>query len=203
MEIYLLRHGESYNSSIEYYCADKRIMNPPLTAKGINQAHMLANKLKTVKFDTIYASDLDRAIQTAEIFRAATNQEIIVTEQFREIDMGEINLRPWNEFPDIYEKWILHDTDLPYPNGECGDDVWNRCKRKINEAYCEGYGRIAIFCHGGTIRSIICGILGIPQYKRFLFGAPPHNCSISIVWYVKVNSALLVFNEYSHLEDEL
>jgi broad specificity phosphatase PhoE len=116
--------------------------------------------------------------------------------------MGDINLRSWDEFPALYAKWILHETDLPYPNGECGADVWTRCKRVIDEAFGEGYGRITIFCHGGTIRSIICGILDIPQYKRFLFGAPPHNCSISKVRYEKENSALLVFNEYSHLEAE-
>ena len=205
MEIYLLRHGECFESSAEYYCEKRKLMNPPLTQKGIEQAYKLAHKLRSVEFGSIYASDLDRAIQTAEILMAANKSDIsdiIVTAQFREIDMGELNLKSWNVFPELYAKWSLHESDLPYPNGECGSDVWNRCKCKIDEVLELGYERIAIVCHGGTIRSIICGILGIPQQKRFQLGAPLYNCSISVVRYQKDCSALLTFNDYCHLDEK-
>lgn len=34
MEIYLIRHGNCYKSTKEYYNNEKRTMDPPLTPKG-------------------------------------------------------------------------------------------------------------------------------------------------------------------------
>ncbi|MCL2775556.1 MAG: histidine phosphatase family protein [Oscillospiraceae bacterium] len=199
MEIYLIRHGESFQTSSEYFCEEKQTMNPPLTQKGIEQAHKLADRLKDIKFDKIYASDLDRAVQTADILKSYVNSDIFINKQFREIDMGEIYKKSWNDFPELYSKWILHEEDMPYPNGESGADVWYRCKQQINEIVNLNYKRIAIVCHGGTIRSIICGILNIPQHRRFYFGMPPKNCSVSIVIYKEKDSILHTFNDYTHI----
>jgi len=51
---------------------------------------------------------------------------------------------------------------MPYPNGENGEAVWQRCKKEIYPLVGK-YKRVAIICHGGTIRSIICGLLDIPN----------------------------------------
>lgn len=199
MEILLIRHGECFQSDIKHFSEKKSTMNPPLTVKGIAQAHKLAERLRNCQFDRIYCSDLDRAIQTAEILNANVNSNITMTEQFREIDMGDIYKTSWDNFPDIYSKWILHQDDIPYPNGENGDDVWKRCSRKIEEIISAKYERVAIVCHGGTIRSIICGVLNIPQQKRFNFGFPPENCSISVLLYKENNFYLQTFNDFSHI----
>jgi len=66
MDIYLIRHGESYNSTIEYYDDDIKTMNPPLTERGIKQAANLAVRCKSIEFDLIISSDLSRAVQTAK-----------------------------------------------------------------------------------------------------------------------------------------
>ena len=198
MEIYLIRHGEAFPASSEYFCEEKQTMNPPLTPKGIEQARKLSSRLKEVKFDKIYVSDLDRAMQTANILTSVINAEIVISEQFREIDMGEIFKKSWSAFPELYAKWSLHEEDIPYPNGENGADVWHRCKQEIDNITALNYNRIAIVSHGGTIRSIVCGVLGIPQQKRFYFGMPPENASISIVYY-KEEFFLHTFNDYSHL----
>jgi len=198
MEIYLIRHGESMQSS-EYFCEAKQTINPPLTQKGIEQAHKLADRLKCVAFDRIYTSDLDRAIQTANILNASVNSDVIISKHFREIDMGEIHKKSWDDFPELYSEWILHEADIPYPNGENGADVWHRCKQKIDEIVSLNYKRIAIVCHGGTIRSMICGILNIPQHKRFCLGAPTENCSVSIIIYKEKDSVLHTFNDFVHI----
>jgi len=184
---------------MEYYCSEKQTMNPPLTSKGIEQAHQLAERLKGIAFDKIFSSDLDRAIQTSNILNSYVNSNITITKQFREIDMGEIFKKPWSEFPDEYSKWASHEEDIPYPNGENGADVWNRCKQEINSIIFSDYTRIAIVCHGGTIRSIACGILNIPQQRRFYFGLPPENCSISIVVHKEKDFFLHSFNDYAHI----
>lgn len=56
-----------------------------------------------------------------------------------------------------------HKEDIAYPDGENGADVWKRCKQGIDDIISHKYERTAIVCHGGTIRSVICGLPDIPQ----------------------------------------
>ena len=158
-------------------------MNPPLTKNGIAQAINLAVGCKSIGFDIIISSDLSRAVQTAEKLKSIASCEFVICPAFREIDMGDIYIKSWNDYPDLYARWILHNDDIPYPNGENGEDVWNRCKTQLDNLVKNQYKKVAIVCHGGTIRSIICGILDIPQQKRFFLGFPLENCSISIIKY--------------------
>ncbi|MEA4824709.1 MAG: histidine phosphatase family protein [Clostridiaceae bacterium] len=199
MEIYLIRHGHCYNSTKEHYNNEKQTMDPPLTLTGVEQANKLAKRLRDITFDKIYCSDLVRAMQTAEILQTTVKSELSVTPSFREIDMGEVYKNSWKAFPEIYENWLLHEEDIPYPCGECGMDVWNRCKKEMDVILEANYNRIAIVTHGGTIRSIICGVLGIPQQKRFNFGFPPENCSISIILQNDKSFCLHTFNDFYHL----
>lgn len=105
MDIYLIRHGECLRSTNEYYDDIKKTMNPPLTEKGVFQAQKLTDKLSAVRFDRIYTSDLTRALNTAKIVNEKICSEIIITPQFREIDMGDIYTKSWNDYPDIYDIW--------------------------------------------------------------------------------------------------
>jgi len=115
--------------------------------------------------------------------------------------MGDIYVKSWNEYPDLYTQWILHNEDIPYPNGENGKDVWNRCRTQLERLITMQKKKIAIVCHGGTIRSIICGVLDMPQHKRFYFGLPPENCSISIIKYNEKDKKfyLHTFNNFFHI----
>lgn len=202
MDIYLIRHGEIYNSNIEYYDVNKAAINPPLSKKGILQAEKLAERLKQIKFDVIFSSDLIRAIQTSEKIIEVSPSNLLINSAFREINMGDISLKPWSDFPLIYSEWLLHNSDIAYPNGENGAEVWARCKEQLDMIISNKYEKVAIVCHGGTIRSFICGTLDIPQQKRFYLGMPLENCSISIVKYDKIDKIyyLHTFNDYSHLE---
>jgi broad specificity phosphatase PhoE len=113
--------------------------------------------------------------------------------------MGDIYLYSWSKYPDIYHEWVKHEEDIPYPNGENGNMVWERCKDSLYKMLKDDFKQIAIIAHGGKIRSIICGILNIPQEKRFYIGFPPENCSISIIKYENNHFYLHTFNDYSHL----
>ena len=62
MELILIRHGlpeRRHDTS-----------NPPLAAKGLDQAHRVAAWLADEKVDAVFASTMLRAIQTAEPFAA-------------------------------------------------------------------------------------------------------------------------------------
>lgn len=202
MELYLIRHGECHKAQMEYFDAVKNYMDQPLTAKGLLQAERLAERLRDVPFDAVYVSDLTRAQETAEKLIAALvhkPQAYVVDKRFREIDMGDVLKTSWDGFPEHYEKWRLHEEDLPYPNGESGTDVWNRCGALAEELLQKPGARVAVVCHGGVIRTLLCGLFQIPQVRRFLFGMPLENCSITIVKQEEGQRYLHTFNDYSHL----
>ena len=184
MELYLIRHGECYPSAPQYYDLNNKAMNPPLTERGILQAKELSSRIANIHFDKIYSSDLLRAVQTAHFLKDLRSVELILMKEFREIDMGELNLKSWDAYPELYQEWRKHDTDVAYPGGECGADVWERCNLALQSILKEDLDRVAIVCHGGTIMSILCGVLNIPQEKRFFFGHPIENCSISVINYI-------------------
>jgi probable phosphoglycerate mutase len=114
--------------------------------------------------------------------------------------MGEVFKKSWDCFPDIYAKWSLHEEDIPYPGGENGAALWNRCKDELFKIAASGYERVAIVTHGGIVRAALCGILGLPQEKRFCFGVPTINCSISILSYYDSKFYIHTFNDYSHIQ---
>ena len=199
MELYLIRHGECRQPDIVWYDEQKQTMDPPLTQRGLYQAGQMAQRLKAIRFDAIYCSDLVRAAQTAQALRQETKAQILVESALREIDMGAICLRPWSDFPQAYGAWSRHEEDVPYPNGESGQMVWKRCEPLIQMIVQKEYERVALVCHAGTIRCIIAGAIGLPQQRRFYLGCPLENCSISVLRHQEGSFYLHSLNENAFL----
>ena len=201
MELYLIRHGE--NSRLpEWYDHERNVLNGPLTKKGIEQANLLAARCRSIPFDWVQSSDLLRAVQTAEPIANAQNKNLSIDRSFREINMGALERESSDQHPEWYAHWSLHKEDIAYPDGEKGSDVWKRCSRSLDKIVRSKANRVCIVTHGGVIRSILCGTLGIPQQKRFYFGSPLDHCSITILNYVEEEKRfyLQLFNDTSHLE---
>lgn len=198
MEIYMISNGETEKWATEYYDRERRVLSPPLSAQGREQAKILAARLAEWKFDRIYASDLHRAYDAATPLAQAQGQEVILDPAFREIDMGELNRRPRSEFPVWEAEFSRRERDIPYPGGETGGDVWKRVERQLLEIAKRPYERVAVFCHGGTIMSAACGAIGLPQQLRFRLGGDVENTSITIL-YRGDGWVLHSFNDYAHL----
>ena len=85
MKIYFVRHGESVNNITGRYTG---WMDIDLTDKGREDALRARALLKDLSFDRVYASDLKRARETAEIALPGVSYE--VTPLIREIDVGDV-----------------------------------------------------------------------------------------------------------------
>lgn len=201
MEIVLIRHGECHRSPTEVFDTERRMLNGPLTERGVEQANRLSDRCRSVRFDRIYSSDLIRAEQTARILATRQGCDVQIDPAFREINMGELYREPWEHYPEWLARWSKHEEDIAYPNGENGADVWNRCNASLSQIVRLPMERIAIVAHGGTIRCIVCGALGIPLQKRFYFGSPIEHCSISILLFNAADQkfTLHALNDASHL----
>lgn len=83
--LYLVRHGETVDNA-------QQIMQGQthgcLNEKGREQARMVAERLAGEAFDAVVASDLRRAVQTAEIIAAPHGLLVVTTPLLRERDWG-------------------------------------------------------------------------------------------------------------------
>jgi broad specificity phosphatase PhoE len=196
MKIYLLRHGQIVD-------ANPRQSNPSLSATGIRQAELLGQRLQSYSLEAIYSSDLERAKQTAHIINRHTCTDIMLKSQLREIDMGVVPEKGWEAFPEYYEKWQKHESDLPYPQGESGQDVQKRAWEVIEEIRTQYTQAVAVVTHGGVIMVLLSACLGLGLEKRFQF-MPMANCSISTLTYDTEKQLLKVerVNDTAHLDSE-
>ncbi len=190
------RHGRKKNDDSNFYDIE-------LTKKGFEQARLSGRKLISFNIKSLYTSDMTRAVQTAETINLDLSLDIITEPALREIDMGVFN-SGWNanaqKYSDFLVEFEKHEKDMAYPDGESGSDVWARI-REFVEKTAQEKGNALIVTHGGTIRCMICGMLGIPFEKRFLLGEPIHNCGISVIRYnIDTGTfSLQLFNDNSHL----
>lgn len=195
MEIFLVRHGECENKAQDNYNKEMRRHNPCLTLRGEEQARKLAEVLSETEFDVMISSDLERAVATADAIAQGRSVKRICKKEFREIDMGFLEEKSWEDYPQDYAVWKLHKEDVAFPGGECGADVWERVQRFLMELVRKEYKRVAIVTHGGVIMSTVCGVLELPQQKRFLLGHPIENCSVTRLVYEDGRFYLKSLNE--------
>jgi broad specificity phosphatase PhoE len=185
MELWLIRHGETeYNLQRRH----QGQLDVPLSSVGIWQAHKLAARLSKTEFAAVYASDLSRALHTAEIAFAGRVQTDV----------------RWREFYGGWLEGMLYseaETATPRPpEGESRAEMTTRVMAAIGEMYSQYAGtRVAVFSHGGTIRAALHAVLG--DFERQIDFAERGNTSISKLE-VKANlrGRLLVYNDTAHLE---
>lgn len=70
--------------------------DPPLNATGLQQATTLARMLEDIPVESIYASDLQRASQTAQPLAASKGLPVSMRKDLREISFGEWEGRHWS-----------------------------------------------------------------------------------------------------------
>lgn len=85
LNIYFVRHGETM-WNIENKIQGQ--LDSELTKKGIEDTILLKNKLKEVKFKSVYSSELGRAYKTAEILTKDENIKIEKLKEFNEKSFG-------------------------------------------------------------------------------------------------------------------
>ena len=64
MKLIIVRHGETEWNTQDIAMGQ---LDSPLTLKGIQQAHAIAERLRRLSFCALYSSDLGRAVQTVNI----------------------------------------------------------------------------------------------------------------------------------------
>lgn len=116
-----------------------------LSIAGQEQAKRLGELVADIRFDAVFCSDLQRAIDSAEL-GFGNAYEIIQDERLRECDYGDLNGTPASRFKERLEDFV----DTPFPNGESYKDVEQRLARYVDFLRKNYSGKnIAIIAHQG------------------------------------------------------
>jgi broad specificity phosphatase PhoE len=180
--VYLVRHGENpANLTKEFSC---RKVDYSLTEKGRLQAAQTADYFAGRKIDELFSSPLKRAMETAREIALKTGKPFAVLEEFREIDVGDIEDIPpdrgsWVLYGKVVKEWLAGNSDCSFPNGENRTMLLERFRRGIRKAV-EGKDgkRIVIVGHGGIFTTGVADLCGIEDQRGFL-SIESYNCSIS------------------------
>lgn len=204
IKLYLIRHGRQ-NSPL---CN----VDVPLDEAGRRQAELVAKRLKNYDIEALYSSNLIRASQTAEIIGKELNLVNNIEENLREISFGAMeglnDIEIKERFGAFLEERAKADRDLPLPEGESGQDVYNRAfpviQRIIKNAKENHIENIAIVTHGGVIRTLVAGLLQADFAKKLCVSKNLENCSITEVDYDEKYDKFIVerVNDYAHIEVE-
>jgi broad specificity phosphatase PhoE len=179
--VYLARHGESdWNVERRWQGHADR----PLTERGREQAKALAQKLRGVDIDAVYASDLRRAWETADAVAAPRGLEVVRLPELREVDVGSWSGFTHDEcadrFPDAFVRW--QEGGSGWDDGESYEDMGVRIVGAIQRLAEEHPdGAILVVSHGGPIRAVHAHALGVDIATHRRTGPVEPNARLSSV----------------------
>ncbi|GEA15309.1 MAG: hypothetical protein PWR22_49 [Moorella sp. (in: firmicutes)] len=198
--VYLVRHGETeWNNAGRYQGHSDVALSP----RGRQQAELLRERFRHVSLDGVYSSDLSRARETAATIAAPHGLEVNTVTGLREINFGAWEGLTYQEivagFPCEWEAWRRDPANKIVPGGESFRQVMERAWRAFNGIVRQEKGRnILLVAHGGSLRALICAILGLDLTAVWRFRLD--NTGVSIVDCYDDKHILVLLNDTHHLE---
>jgi alpha-ribazole phosphatase len=134
--------------------------------------------LRTVRFDSIYSSDLQRCLATAEIIveearstREPGDLQVRPDPRLREIDAGLWEGLAFEEaaarYPREFDERELDLTGYRFPGGESFRDLRERVVPAFWEIVEEAGANVLVVAHQGVNRVLLCELLGLPFEELF------------------------------------
>lgn len=158
--LYLARHGETdWNRQGRY----QGQLDIPLNTKGREQARALADSLTMIGPGAIWASDLCRARETAEIVALPHQLPVLTHPGLREMDFGEWQGLTWQEveasFPQVWPRWIRDPASVQIPKAEGVEALESRFNLTL-QGICTLYPgqKLIVVSHGGPIGRFLAAL---------------------------------------------
>jgi probable phosphoglycerate mutase len=119
--------------------------NVPLTPEGERQAAALRPRLSGETFDSVWASDLDRAVNSARLAWGEPRQDA----RLREMSFGAWEGRTWEALEPSEQDGLIRFSGFTAPGGESFEALRARVLSLVDGL---GPGRHLLFTHGGVVR---------------------------------------------------
>ena len=199
-EIYLIRHAQAEGNRF-------RIMqghwDGGVTELGRRQIALLEERLRDLRFDAVYASDLYRAMLTASAVYKPRGLRLHTDRDLREINVG-----PWetkffgnvfHDEPESAELFLNDPEHWLHPGAETYAQVGERAFAALERiARRHEGGRVAVVSHGVTIRCLLSRVtgIGLNDMRRLPI---VQNTSVTVLRWEEGRFRAEVLNDASHL----
>ena len=165
----LVRHGQTDWNLEGRYQGQSDV---PLNENGRAQARALAEQLQNQPFLAIYASNLQRAKETAELIAAAVHLPVTLDPRLVEIHQGEWEGQHVDaikaRYAEVWQQRIVDPASVRPPGGETVEEVASRVYSALNEiAGRHPTGLVLIVSHGLTLATVICKVHDLPIGRAY------------------------------------
>ncbi|HEY8415773.1 MAG TPA: histidine phosphatase family protein [Thermaerobacter sp.] len=168
--LYLIRHAETDWNRAGMYQGHT---DTDLSERGRGQVRALARRFAGTPLDLVVSSDLRRACETAAglVEGCRTAPPLELDARLREMDFGaweglrldDIRRR----YPEDLAAYRADPVDGRPTGGESFRDAGERALAAVTEhAARPGVRRLAVVSHGGTLKALLCLLLGVPLGLR-------------------------------------
>lgn len=198
-KLILVRHGLTiWNHELRY----QGHSDIPLAEEGLQQAEKVAKRLANEQIGAVYASDLGRAVQTAQTIAERHGLPVNLLPALREVNFGLWEGKSYQELTQEYTKDLKNLFDRPadimIPQGETFQQVKERASAAIRELIAKHPGETIIaVSHGGTIRAILCAVMGLDLNK--LWCIKQDNTAVNVLEFYKDKALVSLVNDTHHL----
>lgn len=186
----LIRHGE--NDYVKSHKLAGRLPGVHLNKRGEEQARALAEALKDAPLAAIYASPLERAVETAQPMAAAHRLEVQIEAGLTETNVGQWQGRSWKVLRRTKAWEIIQNTPsrFQFPDGETFYECQARVVSTLDAILRRHKPKDIIACvfHADPIKLAVAHYLGLPldHFQRL-------GCETGSV------TALLIGENHAHL----
>jgi probable phosphoglycerate mutase len=148
-EVWLVRHADAYTGMEPL---GEGLVDPRLTPLGREQAARLSRRLAEIPIDAVWASDLRRAVETAELVASGRGLSVRTDARLREVrtewdEGGSAQLNPQGGYP--------------FPESE--QDVYGRVSAAVGDIVLDlpENGRAIAITHNAAIGVYVSNVLGL------------------------------------------
>ncbi len=199
----IVRHAESALNKQNRIQGHK---DSGLTFKGLYQARRLAQKLKKIRVDKIYSSDLGRAYATTLEVLRYTKLPVIRDPLLREIHLGDWEGMTPEEVDKLYDsgyqKWLKKPSGIKIPKGEPLARFKKRVTGRVRAIARANRGKtILVVTHGGVITALLSDWLKA-DLDNLLLNLQINNTSVTVVDETEKRVRLRTINDTSHLTEK-
>ncbi len=217
MELYLIRHAQSFNNAVS---EEQRVEDPSLTETGHKQAQMLADWIAQAGLTRLISSPFRRSLETAEYIRHKTNLSPEIWIDLHEQGgccSGHAAIsytgRPGLSATELKQEF----PQYALPPGIDGDGWWKskpyetvtqaeRRAERLIEQFHESFGgtqeRVAFVMHGTFKRLLVGKVFGVSVLERNWL-SDIYNTAVSKVVVSNNQPRLVLYNAVGHLPLDL
>jgi alpha-ribazole phosphatase len=195
----LVRHGETAWNAAGRLQGHTDV---PLSPHGRQQAATLARLLAAESVQAVYASDLQRAWETALILAVPTGLQVQHEPRLREITFGHwegLTLADLQQHhATALAAWRADPMQVAPPGGETLAQVSSRVQAVMAPLAATGQEHtVVLVAHGGSLRVLLCLALGLPPQAYRQFSLAPG--SLSELYMDGQDAVLTRLNDTHHL----